>query len=89
MNGCLVLGHPDVCEQSGVGNLINNALTVKEHSVFVNYSSIFLLHEDVLALVDVIFFRPCIFFNIHMRLLLLLLIGSLPCYGPGLEAYLL
>jgi hypothetical protein len=74
MNGPRVLGLPDVHKQARISDLIDSILAVEEHPALVDYSSHFLLYEDVLALVDVLFFDSCIFLNVHMHPLLLLVI---------------
>jgi hypothetical protein len=71
MNGHLVLCLPYVHEHARIGNLIGIALAVEEHPVLVDYSSFFLLHKDVLPLVEVLSFRSCVYINICVHLLLL------------------
>ena len=64
----------DVCEHCRIGDLVNSALAVQKHPVPVDYSSLLLLHEDVLSVAGIFFVRDCFVLDGRLHLVLLLFV---------------
>ena len=79
MDGDRILGFPDVCQKTGVRDLIDSALVVEEHIATIDSSSgAAVLHKYVLALVEILSF----FFGnsrVHLLRFLGFLLGALRC----------
>jgi len=78
MDGDRILGFPDVCQETGVRDLIDSALVVEEHMTTIDSSSGAVLHKYVLSFVEILSF---FFGNGRMHLLRFIgfLLGALPC----------
>jgi len=77
VDGDWVLGFPDVCQKTGVRDLIDSALVVEEHIATIDSSSgAAVLHKHVLSLVEIL---PFFFGNgcVHLLRFLGFLLGAL------------
>jgi hypothetical protein len=78
VDGDRILGFPDVCQKTGVRDLIDSALVVKEHMATIDSSSGAVLHKYILSFVKIL---SSFFGNGRMHLLrfLVFFLGALPC----------